>query len=236
MGPADPRRGGHGPDALHPGAHALPGQARSGPPEPHKKPRGPSALPGQLAPHLQRAIPAANTRPVPVFRQDDSRYGLFTIRRRRLTARGVQPVGRGPQVFEWCYVDGGVEPTTGDRFFLELPALHAARFHRFVDLVAPAGPERLHLRLRDHRGAHPAPRLTLPEHGRRVGLPLYGPGLRPMARVWRALQDALAWLQFATRDGQHDQVAARLWAYHAATRHALTSSPSLLEAIHALSL
>ena len=42
---------------------------------------------------LQEVIPPVNTRPVRVFSQDESRFGLLTIRRRRLTAHGVQPVG-----------------------------------------------------------------------------------------------------------------------------------------------
>jgi hypothetical protein len=53
-----------------------------------------------------------------VFSQDDSRFGLLSIRRRRLTARGVQPVGAVQQVFAWGDVYGAVEPTTGARFFL----------------------------------------------------------------------------------------------------------------------
>src|SRR3712207_8912127 len=73
-------------------------------------------------------MPATPTRPVQVFSQDESRFGLLTIRRRRLTACGVQPVGRVQPVFEWFYVYGAVEPTTGDRFFLELPYLDAETF------------------------------------------------------------------------------------------------------------
>src|SRR5918996_443465 len=39
---------------------------------------------------LQRVIPPENTGPVRVFSQPDSRFGPLTIRRRRLTARGMQ--------------------------------------------------------------------------------------------------------------------------------------------------
>jgi hypothetical protein len=38
-----------------------------------------------------------------VFSQDESRFGLLTVRRRRLTAYGVQPVGVVQHVFEWFY-------------------------------------------------------------------------------------------------------------------------------------
>jgi hypothetical protein len=61
------------------------------------------------------------TGPVRVFSQDESRFGLLTVRRRRLTAWGVQPVGVVPHGFEWFYGSGALAPTTGEPFFLELP-------------------------------------------------------------------------------------------------------------------
>jgi hypothetical protein len=60
--------------------------------------------------HLQQAIPPDYLRPIRVFSQDDSRFGFLTVRRPRLTARGVQPIGPRPHVCEWFYVDGAVEP------------------------------------------------------------------------------------------------------------------------------
>jgi hypothetical protein len=120
-------------------------------------------------------MPATNTRPVRVFRQDERRFGLLTIRRRRLTARRVQPVGHVPQVFEWFSVDGAVEPTTGARFFLERPSLNAERFQRFVDRFAQAFPDSLNLLRIDNSGAHTAQRLPLPENVRFVCLPPDGP-------------------------------------------------------------
>jgi hypothetical protein len=52
---------------------------------------------------------------VRVFSQDESCFGLLTARRRRLTARSVQPIGAVQHVFEWFYVYGAVAPTTGER-------------------------------------------------------------------------------------------------------------------------
>jgi hypothetical protein len=53
---------------------------------------------------LQQVIPPDNTRPIRVFSQDESSFGLLTVRRRRLTARGVQPVGLVQHTFDWFYV------------------------------------------------------------------------------------------------------------------------------------
>ncbi len=171
-----------------------------------------------------------------MFSQDESRFGLLTIRRRRLTAYGVQPVGVVQHVFEWFYVYGAVAPTTGERFFLELPYLNAASFQIFVNAFAEAFPDSLNLLLLDHSGAHTAQRLTFPANVRLVFLPPYCPELNPIERVWRDLKDALAWLHFSNLDVQPDYLATRLRAYEAATLQALTGYPYLVEAIHALCL
>jgi transposase len=127
-----------------------------------------------------------------------------------------------------------VAPTTGARFFLELPDLNAANFQLCIDLFSQAFPDSLNLLLLDNRGAHTARQLTIPENVRLVYLPPYGPELNPIERVWRDLKDALAWLQFPTLDAQQDYLATRLQAYEAATRQALTSYTYWVEAIHAL--
>jgi transposase len=158
----------------------------------------------------------------------------LTIRRRRLTARGVQPVGPVQHVFAWFYVYGAVEPTTGERFFLELPYLNAAMFQLVVDLFAEAFPDSLNLLLLDNSGAHTAQQLAMPDNVRLVFLPPYCPELNPIERLWRARKDALAWLQFPTREVQQDYIATLLRAYEAAMLQALTNYTYLVEAIHAL--
>ena len=116
----------------------------------------------------QHAIPPEPTRPVRVFSQDDSRVGWLPVRRRRLTVRGVQPVGAVQPVFAWCSVYGAVAPTTGARFCLERPSLNAESCQLCIDALAEAFSDRLNLLLLDNRGAHPALRLTIPAHVRLV--------------------------------------------------------------------
>ncbi len=199
--------------------------------------KNPEAIPAfqtTCGARLQEVIPPANTRPVRVFSQDESRFGLLTVRRRRLTARGVQPIGQVQHVFEWFYVYGAVEPVTGDRFFLELPDLNAEMFQIFVDLFAEAFPDSLNILLLDNSGAHTAQQLTLPANICLVFLPPYCPELNPIERLWRDLKDMLAWLQFPDLDGQQAYVGDLLQAYEAPTLQALTSYTYLVEAIHAL--
>jgi transposase len=171
---------------------------------------------------------------VRVFSQDESRFGLLTIRRRRLTAGGIQPVGLIQHVFEWFYVYGAVAPTTGERFFLELPYLNADTFQLFLDAFGHAFPDSLNILLLDNSGAHTAQHIRWPEHVRCVWLPPYCPELNPIERVWRDLKDDLAWLQFIDLDGQQVYVGDRLQSYDAPTLQELTGYPYLVQAIHAL--
>jgi transposase len=157
---------------------------------------------------------------VRVFSQDESRFGLLTIRRRRLTARGVQPIGTVQHVFEWFYVYGAVEPTTGERFFLELPYLNAEMFQLFVDAFSQAFPDSLNILVLDNSGAHTSSQLTLPKNVRLLFLPPYCPELNPIERVWRDLKDDVAWLQFADLDAQQDYLTL-LQDYAAATLNRL---------------
>jgi hypothetical protein len=105
---------------------------------------------------------------VRVFSQDESRFGGLTVRRRRLTACGVQPVGTVQHVFAWFDGYGAVAPTTGERFCLELPYLNTKSFQLFVDTFAQAFPASLHLLLLDNSGIHKAQRLMLPANVRLV--------------------------------------------------------------------
>jgi transposase len=146
----------------------------------------------------------------------------------------VQPVGAVQHVFGWWYVYGAVEPTTGERFFLEWPYLNAEGFQIFLNTFAEAFPDSLNLLLLDNSGAHTAQRLALPANVRLVFLPPYCPELNPIERVWRDLKDALAWLQFPTLEVQQDDLAHLLRADETATLQALTGYAYLIEAIHAL--
>jgi transposase len=171
---------------------------------------------------------------VRVFSQDESRFGLLTVRRRRLTARGVQPVGTVQHIFDWFYVYGAVAPTTGERFFLALPYLNAATFQIFIDTFAHAFPDRLNILLLDNSGAHTAQWIRWPDNVRAVWLPPYCPELNPIERVWRDLKDDLAWQQFTDLDAQELYVADLLQAYDAPTLQALTGYAYLKDAINAL--
>lgn len=117
-----------------------------------------------------------------VFSQDASRIGLMPIRRRRLTLRGISPVGSGQDRFESSDPYGAVKPTTGRSFFLELPRLEADCFHVFVERFAAPSADSFNLFVLDNGACHTAKRLRLPPTLVFVPLPPYSPELNPIER------------------------------------------------------
>jgi transposase len=181
---------------------------------------------------LVAAIPPTTTLPVQVFVQDESRLGLHTIRRRRITARGVKPIGTLQHDYDNCWLYGSIAPTTGERFFLLLPTLDADQMQLFLDEFAKAHSSTFNVVLMDNSGAHTAKRLKLPPNVALVFQPAANPELNPAERVWQDLKEQLAWLTFADLDALEQEIVERVCAYDTATLSALTSYPYLVRAIH----
>jgi transposase len=180
---------------------------------------------------LLRAIPSSNHLPVQVFAHDESRIGLQTIQRRRITAKGVKPIGTLQREYANCWLYGSIAPTTGERFVLLLPTLQTDQMQLFVDEFAKAHPHTFNLLLMDNSGAHTAKRLKLPSNVGIVFQPAANPELNPAERVWQDLKDQLAWLTFADLDALEQELVERVNAYDADTLRSLTSYPYFAQAI-----
>lgn len=146
----------------------------------------------------------------------------------------MPPVGIIQHVFQSFYLYGAVAPTSGERFFLESPALNADQFQRFLDAFSQAFAASLNILVLDTSGAHTARRLTIPENVRLVFLPPYCPELNPIERVWRDLKDELAWREFADLAALQAAVTRLLDAYDDPTVQSLTGAAYLVDAVHAL--
>jgi DDE superfamily endonuclease len=85
---------------------------------------------------------------------------------------------------------------------LEWPYVNADSLQLLVDEFANACPDSLNVLRLENSGAHTAPWIRWPAHVRCVWLPPYGPERNPLERVWRDLQDDLAWPQFLDLDSQ----------------------------------
>ena len=165
-----------------------------------------------------------------VWAQDESRCGLLPILRRRITARGLQPVVSAAYRFESLSLYGAVEPTTGQSFFLELPALNSSLFQLFLEQLAATAPAHFHLLVLDNGAFHKARSLRRPPNVGLLFLPPYAPELNPIERLWRDLKDWLAPRPPTTLDELSALLTARLQHYSPARVRSLTGFPSFVAA------
>lgn len=182
-----------------------------------------------------RAVDAPVPLPVVIWAMDESRLGLQTVRRRRLTARGTKPVGTCQHRFDNCYLYGAVAPGNGDGYFLGLPKLNADLFQLFLDRFAAARPDTLNVLLVDNSRCHTAHDLQIPSNVRLVFQEAYAPELNPAERVWQALKADLAWQCFADLPALQARVVELVQAWEAPMLQSLTAYPFIMDAVNALS-
>jgi transposase len=169
--------------------------------------------------------------PLKVFAQDETRLGLLPVVRRRLTARGVQPVATVTPQFDNFYLYGAVEPTTGASFFLELPYLNSGAFQLWLDGFAAPFPQSLNLRILDNGAGHKAKAVRWPSNVLPIFLPPYSPELNPIERLWRDLKDKLADVPVITIAELSDALCAMIQNYSQAALQSLTSFPYFVQAV-----
>jgi hypothetical protein len=187
-------------------------------------------LPQTVATLAQRAA----GRRVELWAMDEARFGLQTIQRRRITLRGVKPIGRYQHEFANFYVFGAVAPRTGAGWFAAHLALNGDEFQSFLDTFAAEQPDSFHILMLDNAKAHQAKTLCLPDNVALLFQPPYAPEVNPAERVWLALKDDLAWALWDDLVRLQDQVAALVEGWDDKTLQSLIAYPFLLDAINAL--
>lgn len=126
------------------------------------------------------------------FFEDEARLGLHeSVTRRRITARGVKPIQSMLPRYEYFWLYGAVDPSTGDSLFFELPALDTPCFQAFLREFSLAFPDTLNVLVLDGAPPHIAHALVVPENVLLFRLPPYSPELNPVERVWLDLRTRL---------------------------------------------
>jgi transposase len=187
----------------------------------------PTVLTQQLADRGSRS-------PVKVFAQDETRLGLLPVVRRRVTARGVQPVATVTYQFDNFYLYGAVEPSTGAHFFLELPYLNSRAFQVWLDGFAAAFPDSVNVLVLDNGAGHKAKAVRWPVNVVPVFLPPYSPELNPIERLWRDLKDKLSDIPVKTIDALSEAMGTIIQHYSHATLQSLTSFTYFVHAVEAV--
>ena len=134
--------------------------------------------------------------------QDETRIGLKTISGKKITGKGIKPIGQVQWQFKATYIYGVVEPQTGENLFYEFTHLNTDCFQAFLELVSAKFAGELLIIQLDNGAFHKAKRLQVPSNIILLFQPPYTPELNPIerllpraakARVWQHLKRGLRW-------------------------------------------
>lgn len=163
---------------------------------------------------------------------DESRFGLKGIRRRKITLRGVKPIGRYSWKFKYFYVYGAVEPATGESYYWIFNSLDKECFAKYLEKLSQAYAESFLVLLVDNGGIHVASDLEIPENIFLLFQPPYSPELNPIERVWEYLKGQLSWKLFSDLKELEDKVCELLVNTKKETIASLSGYPWILSSLN----
>lgn len=170
-----------------------------------------------------------------VYFQDESRFGLMTVLRRALTAKGVKPVGPYQHRFIYRYCYGLVEPLSGDKFFVTAPQVNTFYFEYLLQEFSQQEPQVYKIIFLDKAGYHRAKHLQVPDNIRLVYLPSSNPELNPIERFWRDMKDKVAFHNFQDEQELEKWITSTCNAYSQEQIASLTGYDYIIQAVRKVS-
>jgi transposase len=120
--------------------------------------------------------------------------GLKTLTGRKITARGVKPIGVNQWQFKATYLYGIIEPLTGESFFWEFSHLNTDCFQIFFNLISENFADSVLIIQLDNGAFHKAKRLQVPDNIILLFQPAHSSELNPIDQVWQYIKRRLRWL------------------------------------------
>lgn len=190
---------------------------------------------------VQRTVQAKNPTKTIVFKlwfMDESRFGLKTVLRRRITAPGVKPVMQIQDEYENLYVFGAFAPADGSNVIWEMPFLNGTTFQHFLEALSadPQAAEVHNIIISDNAGAHHNKELTIPTNISLLFLPSYSPELNPAERVWQYMKERFAGKIFTNLDALSAYIKQVVESLSNDIILSLASPEWVMDAVHAQSL
>ncbi len=134
------------------------------------------------------------TKTIRFWCEDETRIGLKTLTGRKITARGVKPIGVNQWQFKATYLYGIIEPLTGESFFGEFSHLNTDCFQIFLNLISENFADSVLIIQLDNGAFHKAKRLQVPDNIILLFQPAHSPELNPIEQIWQYIKRRLRWL------------------------------------------
>lgn len=119
------------------------------------------------------------------------RVGLHTDLGRRVTAKGVKPIGKQRHDFANFYVFGAIETATGETVLQKQPKTKGEQFQELLDAISAKNSDKIKIVVADNASFHKKKDLQIPDNIRLFFLLPYMPELNSIERFWQEARRAL---------------------------------------------
>ena len=116
--------------------------------------------------------------------QDESRFGLKTITRRRLTLKKVKPLAKVQWLFKAFYLYGVVEPLTGEYMIQTYDHVNTENFQQFLNDFSPQPPTNFQVIQTDNARFHGGTELIMPATVMLLYQPPHSPQVNSAEQLW----------------------------------------------------
>lgn len=156
----------------------------------------------------------------------------MTIKRRKITSKGVKPVGLYNTERKNFWLYGVIDVNTGDNVFWEFNSLNKSNFDYFIKEVSEEFPDSFNIILIDNSSTHFLE--SYPENIGFINTEPYAPELNPAENVWKYFKDKLGYKLFHEIEALREFVYDKIKNTPLAIYKSLTSYKYILEALNAL--
>jgi transposase len=156
---------------------------------------------------LQVLFEASGCSTVNLYFEDESRFGLLTILRRMITAKGVKPIAPYLHRFDNLYLFGAFSPINGEHFLLEMPYCNSETFQLFINSFSQQQPSEFKIIILDNGAFHHAASLKIPSNMALLFLPPYSPELNPAEKMWRHFKDRVSMIAYESLEMLQNKIS-----------------------------
>lgn len=135
--------------------------------------------------------------------EDEHRIGLHPVNRMVWVPLGQVPIAQVNWKYQWVWLVGFVEPTTGQTYWWLVPRLNGRVMSQVLaDFAAhfDFGPNKRVVLVLDQAAFHTTAKLVVPEGIHLLFLPPKSPELQPAERLWPVTNEAIANQSFQSLD------------------------------------
>jgi transposase len=170
-----------------------------------------AAFKARLRPLLREVATAFPRASVELWAVDEHRIGLKPILQKVWCVDGQRPYALVQHRYEWRYLVGFVQPSSGRTVFHFATSVSIALFEAELAAFARqagASPTKQIVLVLDRAGWHSTQRLRVPDHVHLLFLPPYSPELQPAEHLWPLTNTVLVNRHFASIEELEDAQAA----------------------------